>query len=197
MISGAADWGGSHLSSPKKKRRKGSGILSNSIYLLLVIAAAFLLNSFVITRDVVSGDSMYDTLSDKDVVMINRLTYSFSSPKRFDIVVFPDSDSLGGDIVKRIVGLPGETVRIDDEGNIYINERLLNEHYGIETIKDPGLASGRGITLSSDEYFVLGDNRNNSMDSRFAQIRNVKRSRIKGKVFFRILPLSSFGAVGK
>ncbi len=160
-----------------------------------MVAAAWLLNSFVITRDVVLGDSMYDTLNDRDVVMLDLISYRFSKPGRFDVVVFPAPDQRNTYMVKRIVGLPGETVRMDEEGNIYINERLINDSHATEKVTDPGLAGGHGVVLGSDEYFVLGDNRNHSLDSRYENVRNIRKNMIKGKVFLRILPLDNFGKV--
>ena len=179
----------------KKKRTPFAEALSLSLYFLAIVAAAWLLNSFVITRDVVSGNSMYDTLNDGDILMVDLLSYRFSSPKRFDIVVFPSPFERNANIVKRIIALPNETVTIDDEGNIYINGQKLNDRYGTETIEDPGLASGRGISLGGDEYFVLGDNRNDSLDSRSHEIGNVKRKKIRGKAVLLIWPPGSFGKV--
>ena len=94
--------------------------------------------------------------------------------------------------IKRIIGLPGETVQIDENGNIYINGELLEENYGAETIQNPGRAA-KPITLGDDEYFVMGDNRNNSKDSRSEEVGNVKRSQIIGRAWLRIWPLNKFG----
>ncbi len=94
--------------------------------------------------------------------------------------------------MKRIIGLPGETVQIDLSGNIYINGEILEEDYGLEPINFPGLAQDP-ITLGEDEYFVLGDNRNNSSDSRDPSVGNIKRDDIMGKAWVRIWPLNKFG----
>ncbi|MBO4375136.1 MAG: signal peptidase I [Lachnospiraceae bacterium] len=160
-----------------------------------MVAAAWLLNSFVITRDVVSGNSMYDTLNDGDVLMVDLISYRFSSPKRFDIVVFPSPFEKNANIVKRIIGLPNETVSIDEDGNITVNGRIINDRYGTEKIADPGLAKGSGITLGNDEYFVLGDNRNDSLDSRSEKIGNVRKKKIKGRAVLIIWPFKDFGKV--
>lgn len=138
---------------------------------------------------------MYDTLNDGDMLMVDLLSYRLSSPKRFDIVVFPSPFEKNANIVKRVIGLPNETVCIDDEGNISVNGRAINDRYATEVIADPGLAGGKGITLGSDEYFVLGDNRNDSLDSRSSEIGNIKKKKIKGKAVFRIWPLKGFGKV--
>lgn len=169
--------------------------MSLSLYFLVIVATAWFLNSFVITRDAVSGDSMYDTLNDGDILMVDLLTYRFSSPKRFDIVVFPSPFEKNANIVKRVIGLPNETVCIDEEGNILVNDRAINDRYGTEKINDPGLAGKKGITLGPDEYFVLGDNRNDSLDSRSEKIGNVKKKRIRGRAILRIWPLKDFGGV--
>ena len=96
--------------------------------------------------------------------------------------------------MKRIIGLPGETVQIDLEGNIYINGEILEEDYGLEPILFPGLAA-EPITLGEDEYFVLGDNRNNSSDSRDASVGNIHRDDIVGKAWVRIWPLNKIGVL--
>ena len=98
--------------------------------------------------------------------------------------------------IKRIIGLPGETIQIDEVGTIYINGEVLQESYGREIIseKHRGLAS-EPITLGEDEYFVMGDNRNNSSDSRLAEVGNIKRDQIIGRAWVRIWPLKDFGVI--
>ena len=93
-----------------------------------------------------------------------------------------------------ILGLPGETVQIDENGKIYINGEVLEENYGAETIRSAGRAS-KPITLGEDEYFVMGDNRNNSKDSRSEDVGNVSRSQIIGRAWVRIWPLSKIGVL--
>ena len=135
---------------------------------------------------------MQPTLSDGDNLIVDKLSYRFHDPDRFDIIVFPQED--GRYFIKRIIGLPGESVRIDEDGFIYINGEKLQESYGKEVMRDPGLAKD-GIQLGADEYFVLGDNRNNSEDSRYADMGNVKKRNIIGKVWFIASPWSRFGFV--
>ena len=118
------------------------------------------------------GGSMETTLSENDNLIVDKLTYRFNEPKRFDIVVFPYRYEKDTYYIKRIIGLPGETVFIDEEGNIFIDEELLQEDYGKETILDAGRAY-EPITLGEDEYFVMGDNRNNSQDSRDPAVGNI------------------------
>ena len=176
----------------EKKVSLGKEILQMSIYLLVVLCLTFLFINYVGQRTKVNGRSMMPTLQDKDNLIVDKLTYRFSDPKRFDIIVFPYKYKDNTYYIKRIIGLPGETVSIDADGNIYINGEILEEDYGAEVIKDPGRAWTE-IVLADDEYFVLGDNRNNSSDSRDTSVGNIKRSDIIGKAWLRIWPLSEFG----
>lgn len=173
-------------------------LLDTSLYLLVVLALTYLVITFVGQRTEVSGSSMETTLSDQDNLIVDKLTYRFSAPKRFDIIVFPVKSDNESDekiyYIKRIIGMPGETVRIDVEGTIYINGEVLDESYGRETIRNPGRAY-QEITLAEDEYFVLGDNRNNSEDSRMDEVGNIHRRNIIGRAWVRIWPLNKFGVL--
>lgn len=169
-------------------------ILSTSIYLLVVLCAAYLIITYVGQRTQVSGSSMETTLSDGDNLLVDKITYRFSEPKRFDIIVFPFQYDTDTYYIKRIIGMPGETVQIDYDGNIYINGSLLEESYGREVIQKPGRAA-EPITLGKDEYFVMGDNRNNSSDSRDPSVGNIHRKDIIGRAWVRIWPFSKFGVL--
>ena len=169
-------------------------ILSTSIYLLVVLCAAYLIITYVGQRTQVSGSSMETTLSDGDNLLVDKITYRFSEPKRFDIIVFPFQYDTDTYYTKRIIGMPGETVQIDYDGNIYINGSLLEESYGREVIQNPGRAA-EPITLGEDEYFVMGDNRNNSSDSRDPSVGNIHRKDIIGRAWVRIWPFSKFGVL--
>lgn len=169
-------------------------ILSTSIYLLVVICAAYLIITYVGQRTQVLGSSMETTLSENDNLIVDKITYRFSDPKRFDIIVFPFQYATHTYYIKRIIGLPGETVQIDEDGNIYINGEILEESYGREIIQNPGRAV-EPIQLGDDEYFVLGDNRNNSSDSRDPSVGNIKREDIIGRAWLRIWPFSKFGVL--
>lgn len=170
-------------------------IIDMVVYIAIVVVLVFLIHNFVGQRTEVSGSSMENTLYHGDNLWIDSLTYQFKDPERFDIIIFPFQDS-STYYVKRIIGLPGETVYIDEEGQIFIDGELLEEDYGKEVIRADmvGLAA-EPITLGEDEYFVMGDNRNNSQDSRRIEVGNVKRSEIEGKVVLRIWPFSRFGFV--
>ena len=185
-----------------KEHRILREVLSTSLYLLGVLVTVWFVIAFVGQRTIVKGASMEPTLygaddnnPDKvgDNLMMDKLTYRFSDPKRFDIIVFPYKYT-GEYFIKRIIGLPGETVQIDDQGNIYINGEVLREGYGKEIILNPGVAA-EPVTLGADEYFVLGDNRNNSADSRSASVGNIHRNEIVGRAWLRIWPLSRFGVL--
>jgi len=170
-------------------------VLSTSIYILIVLLFTIFLVKFVWQRTEVIGSSMEDTLYDKDNIIVEKVSYRFGDPERFDIIVFPYKYEKKTNFVKRIIGLPGETVYIDESGNIYINEVLLNENFGKEIIEDPGIAF-EPITLGDDEYFVLGDNRNNSKDSRFADVGLIKRDSIIGRAWILIWPIKEIQIIG-
>lgn len=172
-------------------------LLSVFVYLLLVLVLAGLMKHFVIQRTVVEGHSMENTLKDKDQLIIDKLTYRLTEPKRFDIVVFPYQYDEDVYYIKRIIGLPGETVLIA-ENTIYIDGEPLIENYGKEAMdEDTAGIAKKEIVLSEDEYFVLGDNRNNSTDSRSEDVGAIKKDTIIGRAVFRIFPLKGIGLLPK
>lgn len=159
----------------------------------VVVAATYLVVTFVGQRTQVSGESMETTLSNGDHLIVDKISYRFRDPERYDIVVFPYRLEENTYYIKRIIGLPGETVQIVD-GYVYINGIQLDEHYGNEIMEKPGIAA-EPVTLGEDEYFVLGDNRNNSQDSRTASVGVIHRDEILGRAWVRIWPLSDFGVI--
>lgn len=165
-------------------------IFNMSIYCLVLLFATFFIVEYVTQRTQVMGESMENTLHDGDHLMVDKITYRFADPERFDIIVFPYHEQQEILYIKRIIGLPNETVRIDEDGYIYINGEVLREAYGKEVIKDAGIASTE-IVLGDDEYFVLGDNRNNSKDSRDASVGFITRDEIVGQAVVRIWPFDS------
>lgn len=162
-------------------------ILSTSVYILVVLLITYLVIKYVAVRVEVVGPSMQPNLHSDDNLIVEKLSYHFGEPERFDVIVFPFQHADRTYYIKRIIGLPGETVQIDEDGNIYINGEVLTESYGREVIKNPGLAS-EPIHLSSNEYFVLGDNRNDSSDSRDPSVGNIYRDDIIGKAWIRFWP---------
>ena len=169
-------------------------VVSLCFYLLIILGCTSLCVNYVLQRTQIEGSSMQTTLSDGDQVLVDKLTYRFQQPKRYDVIAFPYRYEQDTFYVKRIIGLPGEKIRIDAQGTIFINEEALEEDYGTETITQPGYAFTPKI-LDEDEYFVLGDNRNDSVDSRYASVGYVRREEIIGKVFFRIYPFASIGRI--
>ena len=172
--------------------RKLREILSTSLYFLVVLLAVYMVVTYVGQRTMVIGTSMEPMLNDGDNLIVDKLSYRFDDPQRYDIIVFPFRYAEKTYYIKRIIGLPGETIFIDEEGTIFINGEPIKEQYGKETIVDPGRAY-EPITLGDDEYFVMGDNRNNSEDGRYASIGNVKKEHIVGKPWLIISPFDRVG----
>ena len=179
-----------------KKKNIMKDILGTIAYVAVICLVVFLVLRYVGQRTVVNGHSMDPTLAHGENLIMDKISYHFSDPKRFDIVIFPGPEEEGEQyFIKRVIGLPGETVQIID-GKVYINgEELTDDVYGItDYIEEPGIA-GEPLTLGEDEYFCLGDNRPVSYDSRYEAVGTVHRSEIIGKVWIRIWPLSEFGPV--
>ena len=169
-------------------------VISTILYIAVVLAVTWLIITFVGQRTQVNGSSMEPTLSDHDNLIVDKISYRFKDPERFDIIVFPFQYEEDVYYIKRIIGMPGETVFIDLDGTIYIDGEALQENYGREVMLSPGRA-GEPITLGEDEYFVLGDNRNNSSASRDPSVGNIHRDRIVGKAWVRIWPFHKFGVL--
>lgn len=196
---------------PQKKKSLGKRILSGGmellLYVMIAVVCVFVVPRYVVQRTQVSGPSMESTLQDKDNILVEKLSYRFGDPQRFDIIVFyhfydedyrdKDDEDCYDFYVKRIIGLPGEKVQIipdeeDDKCTIYINDEPLEEYYGKDPITYQGVAS-EPIVLDEGEYFVLGDNRAVSQDSRYEEVGNIKKEDIVGKAWLRIYPFSKFG----
>lgn len=171
-----------------------STVLSYVIWVGAVVLLAWFLITFVAQRTDVNGTSMVPTLEDGDQLICDKISYRFHDPERFDIIIFPYKYQKNTYFIKRVIGLPGETVRIDYDGNVYINGEILDEKYGLEKMTYPGIAE-QEITLGDDEYFVLGDNRNVSEDSRYPDVGLIKREDIIGRAWLRIYPFSKFGLI--
>ncbi len=155
--------------------------------ILAVIIAAYLLVYFFGQRRTNIGPSMDTTLSGGDEVLINILSYQMHGPSRGDIISFkPNGNTSSRSSIRRVIGLPGETVQIID-GMIYIDGKVFLEKKDYPAMISPGMAEDP-IRLEDDQYFVLGDNRNNSEDSRNAQIGLVSSSMIEGKAWFVLRP---------
>ena len=151
----------------KKSMKVMREILGWIVYILVVIGVTYLIVTYVGQRTKVSGPSMEATLHDGDNLIVDKISYRFRDPERFEIIVFPYQYAEDTFYIKRIIGMPGDTVQIKD-GYVYINDELLEEDiYGKEVIDETkrGIAD-EPVVLGEDEYFVMGDNRNHSSDSR-------------------------------
>lgn len=168
-------------------------ILGFLVYVAVVVGITFFIITFIGQRTYVSGSSMESTLSHGDNLIVDKITYRFADPKRYDIIVFPFRYEENTYYIKRIIGLPGETIQIQD-GSIYIDGEILKESYGREVMKSAGLAA-EPIELGEDEYFVLGDNRNDSTDSREPNVGVIHRDEIIGRAWVRIWPLDKIGVL--
>lgn len=162
--------------------------------ILLIIVVAGICVSFFGVRTTVVGQAMSETLSNGDQILINKFQYVISSPKQGDVVVFlPNGNEKSHYYVRRVIGVPGDTIQIK-EGAVYVNDELYLEEREVASIEEAGIAS-EPITLEDGEYFVLGDNRNNSEDSRFANIGNIKEDYIIGKAWFYFESIGKMGFI--
>lgn len=188
---------GRHDRVEDKKKTIIQDIFGTILYVIVICLIVFLILKYVGQRTLVHGDSMETTLQGGQNLIMDKISYRFHDPERFDIVIFPGPEENGEHeyYIKRVIGLPGETVQISD-GEVYIDgEELTEDIYGItDYIEEPGMAA-ESLTLAEDEYFCLGDNRPVSFDSRYPEVGPVHRSEIIGKVWIRIWPLSEFGKV--
>lgn len=169
------------------------GILNWFILILMAGILGYAFVAFGYQTVTVVGPSMSDTLSDGQVVVVNKFVYKFHDIERYDIIAFSQIESDDYYDIKRVIGLPEESVKIAD-GYVYINgERLDNLPFD-KTVLTSGAASS-DIVLGNDEYFVLGDNVNNSEDSRFTNVGNIGKSEILGKVVYIYSPKEDRGKV--
>lgn len=169
-------------------------VLSWIVEIVVVIGLAYVLVSFFGIRTNVVGQAMEQTLENDDDILVNKFAYIISKPKQGDVIVFlPNGNKKSHYYVRRVVAVPGDTVQIKD-GALYVNDELYKESTDVASMEDAGIASD-AVKLEKDEYFVLGDNRNNSEDSRYANIGNVKRDYIIGKAWFRFSGIGSFGTI--
>lgn len=161
---------------------------------LIVLGIAFVFVYFIGLRTSVLGQSMAPTLENRQEILINRFVYLLTDPKPNDVVVFlPNGNVKSHYYVKRVIAVPGDTVQILD-GVVYVNDEVFQDTEEFAPILDAELAA-EPITLGQDEYFVLGDNRNNSEDSRYANIGNVKKEYMIGKAWFVMKPYENMGFI--
>ncbi|MDD7349135.1 MAG: signal peptidase I [Clostridiales bacterium] len=164
-------------------------LIAFGICVLVAIGIALIITNFVASHTKVDGSSMESTLEDGDDIIVEKFSYLTNEPERYDIIVFHQSDT--ENYIKRVIALPGERIQIT-EGKIYINDRAVFDAYGNTKMEDGGIAE-KTIKLGEDEYFVLGDNRNASKDSRDKAVGVIKREQIIGKAWLRVMPFENFG----
>lgn len=163
-------------------------------YILIIIGLTYLIVTYIGQRTRVDGSSMETTLSHGDHLLVDKISYRFHEPDRYDIIVFPYLHAENTYYIKRIIGLPGETVQVVD-GYTYVNGELLeSDIYGAEVMESANMAA-EPVVLGEDEYFVLGDNRNHSSDSRDPSVGVIKRENIMGKAWVRIYPFDEIGVI--
>ena len=148
---------------------------------IVIIILVLLFKRYVYSPIRVNGDSMYDTLKDKDIMILDIIGYRFSDIKRFDIVVVNGKKEY---LIKRVIGLPGEEIEYKDN-KLYVNGKLVKDKYGKKPTKDFKVKVPKG------HYYVLGDNRTNSLDSRY--FGSFKKKDILGKTNFTVFPFNRFG----
>ncbi len=166
------------------------------VEIALVILAAYLIIEYAVEKTTMMGISMNTTLNDGDKIIINKLSYLRDEPDRFDVIVFSQSKTGHGYYnIKRVIGLPGETVEIIN-GAVFINGEKLRERITVEAMRVAGLAE-EAIVLGENEFFVLGDNRNYSEDSRFANIGIIVKEDIIGKAWLRLEPFSIIDKINR
>lgn len=159
------------------------------LLIILTITASYFMTTNIFVKTSVSGVSMEPTLNEGQIVIVNKFEYYLKKPKRNDVIVYKQSNKEHSYFeLKRVIGLPGETVKIKN-GLVYINDEVMKEKVKTDIIQNGGLAE-EGVRLDDNEYFVLGDNRNDSEDSRFASVGNVLKNEILGKAIAIEKPLS-------
>ena len=160
-------------------------VLVGIVPYIVILVVVVLVRTFIITPVIVSGESMKPTYDGGEVLLLYKLA-KYKDYDRFDIVVVQKDDER---IIKRVIALPGETISCE-KGIIYVNDRKLEDDYGTGLNGD-----FEKVKLGDNEYFVLGDNRNNSTDSRFEQVGNIDGDDIVGKAWVRVYPFNEFGLV--
>lgn len=179
--------------SKRRKKRLLNRILKKifdlGVFVLVVLIITFLLSKYVVERIAVHNYSMEPTLKSESGILIDKISYKFHDPQRFDIVVFRQKNT-GDELIKRVIALPHETVQIVD-GSFIVDGIKIVDIEGLDEPVYAGMAS-EPVILSEGEYFVIGDNRKESIDSRYEEIGLVTDTRIMGKAFLQLLPLKDF-----
>lgn len=154
---------------------------------ILVIILIILIKNFIVSPIRVNGTSMYPTLHDTDIMLLNKISYRFSNIERFDIIVLEYEDEY---LIKRVIGLPGEKIEYKNN-KLYVNNKIIEENFDKQDIENFKLQEIGASKVPENFYFVVGDNRLNSKDSR--RIGFISRNQIKGKSHFTIFPFNRIG----
>lgn len=188
----------SGLNFSRRRRRRNKTLVkevftwTGEIAIAVLVTLVFLY--FFGFRTNVVGQSMLETLKDGDGILVNRFVYKIKQPAANDVIVFlPNGNENSHYYVKRVIGVPGDTVQIKN-GAVYVNGKMFDEAADVSAIENAELAA-QEIVVGEDEYFVLGDNRNNSEDSRYANIGNIKKEYIEGKAWFVTSPWKDIGLI--
>ena len=175
------------MDKQNKKREVAKTLLTYLVIILVVI----IIRVFFIDPVKVDGSSMNTTLADGEIMILNKIVYKREDVKRFDIVVIDEDDKY---IIKRVIGMPGEIIECKDN-NIYINGEILNDPYASTKTDDFSIRDIGHIKIPGDTYFVMGDNRSDSLDSRYPSVGVIKKDQIVGRARLVIWPLNKFGNV--
>lgn len=173
----------------KKPKNPVKDIIDFMLPIVIAVVIAIILKTFVFANAVVPTGSMLNTIQEDDRIIASRLSYVFSDPERYDIIIFHYPDDETQYFVKRVIGLPGETVQIVD-GIVYVTKTDGNTIQLDDSFVTNCVPTGDygPYEVPEDSYFVMGDNRNDSLDSRFWENKYVKKNKIIGKVKFRYYP---------
>jgi len=185
--------------NPKLKHKKRAAIWLGRIFdlgkiVIILAMAIYLIHLFVISVFVVSGESMEPNFHDRNYLLVNKIGYSFVQPQRGEVVVFKFPGELKEKYIKRIIGLPGETIEVKNNG-VYVNGSKLIEPYLPKNFQTTTLSNQNKWTLKDKEYFVLGDNRDNSNDSRVWG--PLPKENLIGKITYSLYPFSNLNGILK
>lgn len=181
------------MKKEEKKKNFGRVFCMVAIYIIIITVLCVAFQHYLYSPMRVIGDSMNPVLSSGDILLVSESAYKEAEPGRFDLIVFKYKYDIHTRYIKRVIGLPGETVEIKDN-TIYINGEELKEYYGYYD-GEKKMDDYAAYTLRTDEYFVLGDNREHSVDSRSGDVGPVERDMIIGRAAFRLWPFKAVGSL--